>query len=117
MLIERDDGEASMPSGIIIDVLCIKRSISSNIPRKLVECHDSLMVQWTVIGHIILVKGLSIFSQHDVSIIVELVTTLYQTGVKLKQKAMEVLETSLKRSPHLDKWFVDIESLPVSEQG
>ncbi len=49
--------------------------------------------------------------------VVELVTTLYQTGVKLKQKAMKVLETSLKRLPVLDKWFVDIEDFPRSEQG
>jgi transposase len=49
--------------------------------------------------------------------VVELVTTLYQTGVKLKQKAMKVLETSLKRLPVLDKWFVDIEGLPICELG
>jgi Rhodopirellula transposase DDE domain len=49
--------------------------------------------------------------------VVELVTTLYQTGVKLTQKAMKVLETSLKRLPLLDKWFMDIEGLPISEQG
>ena len=39
---------------------------------------------------------------------VELVTTIYQTGVKLTKEAMKVVETQLQRLPHLDKWFVDI---------
>ena len=43
--------------------------------------------------------------QHPV---VELVTTVYQTGVKLTKQAMEQVETQLKRLPDLDKWFVDI---------
>ncbi len=40
--------------------------------------------------------------------VVELVTTTYQTGVKLTKKAMKVVETQLQRVPHLHKWFVDI---------
>jgi transposase len=40
--------------------------------------------------------------------VVELVTTTYQTGVKLTEKAMQALETQFQRLPHLDKWFVDI---------
>ncbi len=39
---------------------------------------------------------------------VELVTTTYQTGVKLTKEAMEALETHLQRLPSLEKWFVDI---------
>ena len=39
---------------------------------------------------------------------VALVTTTYQTGVKLTKQAMQVVETQLQRLPHLDKWFVDI---------
>ncbi len=39
---------------------------------------------------------------------IELVTTIYQTGVKLTKEAMKVVETQLQRLPHLDKWFVDI---------
>ena len=39
---------------------------------------------------------------------VELVTTTYQTGIKLTKKEMQVLETQLQRLPQLDKWFVDI---------
>jgi len=38
-----------------------------------------------------------------------LVTTTYQTGVKLTKEAMQVVETQLERLPHLDKWFVDIQ--------
>ena len=41
--------------------------------------------------------------------VVALVTTTYQTGVKLTKKAMKVVESQLERLPHLDKWFVDIE--------
>lgn len=40
--------------------------------------------------------------------VVALVTTIYQTGVKLTKQAMDALETRLQRLPHLDKWFVDI---------
>lgn len=40
--------------------------------------------------------------------VVELVTTTYQTGVKLTKEAMQMLETQLQRLPGLDKWFVDI---------
>ena len=39
---------------------------------------------------------------------VALVTTTYQTGVKLTKEAMKVVETQLERMPHLDKWFGDI---------
>ena len=40
--------------------------------------------------------------------VVELVTTTYQTGVKLMKDAMQTVETQLQRLPGLDKWFVDI---------
>jgi transposase len=42
--------------------------------------------------------------------LVTLVTTTYQTGVKLTKEAMQAVETQLQRLPHLDKWFVDIVS-------
>lgn len=40
--------------------------------------------------------------------LVKLVTTVYQTGVKLTKEAMDALETQFERLPHLSKWFVDI---------
>lgn len=40
--------------------------------------------------------------------VVELVTTTYQTGVKLTAKAMKVVEAQFQRLPALGKWFVDI---------
>ena len=40
--------------------------------------------------------------------VVELLTTAYQTGVKLTKEAMDAMETQLERLPHLAKWFVDI---------
>ncbi len=40
--------------------------------------------------------------------VVELVTTTYQTGVKLTKEAMAVVEAQIERLPHLEKWFVDI---------
>ncbi len=42
--------------------------------------------------------------------LVTLVTTTYQTWVKLTKKAMQAVETQLQRLLHLDKWFVDIVS-------
>lgn len=40
--------------------------------------------------------------------VVNLVTTLYKTGVRLTQAAMTKLETLVKRLPSLEKWFVEI---------
>jgi len=40
--------------------------------------------------------------------LVELVTTVYQTGVRLSQAAMAAIEGQIQRLPGLDKWFVDI---------
>ena len=45
---------------------------------------------------------------------VELVTTLYHTGVKLTQKAMRAIEAQIKRLPLLEKWFVTINGGPSS---
>ena len=39
---------------------------------------------------------------------VALVTTIYQTGVKLTKEAMEQVEAQITRLPNLGKWFVDI---------
>jgi len=41
-------------------------------------------------------------------LVVALVTTTYQTGVKLTKEAMKMVEAQLQRLPGLDKWFVDI---------
>lgn len=40
--------------------------------------------------------------------VVKLVTTLYETGVRLTQAAMADLESQVKRLPSLEKWFVEI---------
>ena len=47
--------------------------------------------------------------QHPV---VELVTTAYQTGIKLTKEAMAVVEVQLQRLPSLGKWFLDIPCTP-----
>ena len=44
--------------------------------------------------------------------VVELVTTTYQTGVKLTKAAMEVVETQIVRLAALGKRFVDIRYTP-----
>jgi hypothetical protein len=48
--------------------------------------------------------------------LVELVTTSYQTGVKLSKAAMQALEAQITRLPGLERWFVDIRprQAPVS---
>jgi transposase len=52
---------------------------------------------------------------HAVHPVVELVTTTYQTGVKLTKEAMARVEAQLQRLPHVEKWLVDIVSpLPTS---
>jgi transposase len=40
--------------------------------------------------------------------VVELVTTTYETGVKVAKDAMQRVEARLKRLPDLENWFVDI---------
>ena len=40
--------------------------------------------------------------------LVKLVTTVYETGVRLTQAAMKELEKQVQRLPQLGKWFVDI---------
>jgi hypothetical protein len=40
--------------------------------------------------------------------VVELVSTTYQTGVKLTKEAMARVEAQLQRLPHVEQWFVDI---------
>nr|WP_268963536.1 transposase [Reticulibacter mediterranei] len=40
--------------------------------------------------------------------VVALVTTIYQTGVKLTKEAMGAMESQIQRLPSLEKWFVDI---------
>jgi transposase len=47
--------------------------------------------------------------------VVTVVTTTYQTGVKLTKAAMDMVETQLTRAPVLSKWFVDI--LPPHQAG
>jgi transposase len=44
--------------------------------------------------------------------VVELVSTAYQTGVKLSKEAMEVVESHLTRADTLGKWFIDIVPAP-----
>jgi hypothetical protein len=44
--------------------------------------------------------------------LVALVTTTYQAGVTLTTEAMEAVEATIKRLPHLGKWFVDIVPAP-----
>jgi hypothetical protein len=39
---------------------------------------------------------------------VALVSTIYQTGVKLTKEAMDQVEAQITRLPNLGKWFVDI---------
>jgi hypothetical protein len=48
--------------------------------------------------------------------VVELITTLYHSGVKLTQRAMRAIEAQLKRLPLLEKWFVTING-PTSPPG
>jgi hypothetical protein len=40
--------------------------------------------------------------------VVELVTTVYETGVKLTQDAMQRVEARIQRLPELGRWFVDL---------
>src|SRR5579864_8160225 len=48
--------------------------------------------------------------------VVALVTTTYQTGVKLTKQAMDLVETQLQRLPSLGKWFVDIDGASLANR-
>jgi hypothetical protein len=39
---------------------------------------------------------------------VDVISTLYATGIKLTKEAMQTVEAQIQRLPGLDKWFVDI---------
>ncbi len=47
--------------------------------------------------------------------LVDLVTTTYESGVKLTKEAMAVVERQVERLPQLEKWFVDI--IPPQPMG
>ena len=57
----------------------------------------------------------SSFSFKDVEPVVELVSTIYETGVKLTKKEMSLLEIRFRRLEGLEKWFVLINPLPKVE--
>jgi hypothetical protein len=40
--------------------------------------------------------------------VVDLVSTIYHTGVRVSQAAMGLIEAQITRLPGLDTWFVDI---------
>ena len=44
--------------------------------------------------------------------VVQLVTGVYQTGVKVAKKVMAVYERVIQRLPGLERWFVDIPAYP-----
>jgi hypothetical protein len=41
-------------------------------------------------------------------VVVERISTIYETGVRLSQDAMRAVEAKLQRLPNLGKWFVNI---------
>ena len=49
--------------------------------------------------------------------VVQLVERTYETGVRLSQKAMVVLEERFERLPGLGKWFVRIVPKPLPLKG
>jgi len=46
--------------------------------------------------------------------VVQLVTTIYTTGVRLAKDAMAAVEAQVERRPDLPKWFVDVPAPPGS---
>ncbi len=79
------------------------------------RCWGILETQWngtlldSIDAVIQLASSMRWKGQHPV---VELVTTTYQTGVKLTKEAMAAVEGQLTRRPTLEKWFVDIRYTP-----
>jgi len=57
----------------------------------------------------------STFSFQGVEPVVQLVPTVYETGVKLSQKEMRLLEKRFQRLEGLEKWFVRIEPLAKTD--
>jgi len=61
----------------------------------------------TVLGF---AQSLSWKGKHPV---VQLVSGVYQTGVKQTKEAMSILERRIRRLPGLERWFVEIPAYPV----
>lgn len=57
----------------------------------------------------------SSFSFKDIEPVVQLVSSIYETGVKLSQKEMRLLEKRFQRLGDLEKWFVLINPLTQAE--
>lgn len=57
----------------------------------------------------------SSFSFKDIEPVVQLVSSIYETGVKLSQKEMRLLEKRFQRLEDLEKWFVLINPLTQAE--
>jgi hypothetical protein len=87
----------------------IAKTIRSNEVRGILEQHWNGALLDSVEAVIQYAKTMTWKGNHPV---VELVTTTYQTGVKLTKEAMDAVETQLQRLPSLGKWFVDINCSP-----
>jgi hypothetical protein len=75
------------------------------------HCWGSLEQHWngTLLDELdTVLKFAQSMTWRDKHPVVKLVTTIYETGVRLTQAAMAVLETRIKRLPTLEKWFVEI---------
>jgi hypothetical protein len=68
MLVERDSGDAAMTRHIVVNVPCIKSSISRAMGGEAIEGNDRVLVYWAIVGDIVLVERLSIFGQHHIPI-------------------------------------------------
>jgi len=75
------------------------------------HCWGSLEQHWngTLLDELdTVLKFAKSMTWRDKHPVVKLVTTIYETGVRLTQAAMADLETQIKRLPALEKWFVEI---------
>lgn len=75
------------------------------------HCWGSLEQHWngTLLDELqTVLKFAKSMTWRDKHPVVQLVTTIYETGVRLTQAAMAALETQIKRLPALEKWFVEI---------
>jgi hypothetical protein len=75
------------------------------------HCWGSLEQHWngTLLDELqTVLKFAKSMTWRDKHPVVQLVTTIYETGVRLTQAAMAAVETQIKRLPALEKWFVEI---------
>lgn len=69
VLIERHGSNPAMTGGSFVDIPGIEGSIGGDVGGILSQCKHGPLIHGTKVGHIVLIEGLSVFSEDDIAIV------------------------------------------------